>query len=309
MKLSIICAPILRGKAFNRPIAILIETSAVCNLHCRGCPVPHRYFQKSRKSKFIKPKDVQKILSLVEIDGKRHCDTFVVNNFGEPFLNLDFLSILDILSSYFIIFSTNLNVRSEHIDSLIAYHEKYRNISELIVSMDGYDQGSYENFYRIGGSWDKIINNIQKIERTALREVTQLQLLDNGDQEFRERFIAFAKEHRFATRIKPLDASFKKDGTALYTTNKCHFSYQGIYIDSDCNIVSCCADPMMELKNANVYNCQSWSELWNGEAIKKRRLALSKNKNLFDVCRQCQGLNLITSNKWLTAKLQKMREA
>jgi organic radical activating enzyme len=224
--------------------------------------------------------------------GEPICDTIVCNMWGEPFLNPDILPILDRLTKFKLIFSTNLNFNKQTLAGLIDYQEKNRNITEFNISMDGYDKESYENYYRIGGSFEKIMENLQLIKNTSLQKAVLLQWLDSGDSEKTDRFVAFANEHRFRPKIKPMDKSFNKSGATNYNTKRCHYPYLSLPINADLDVISCCSDPRSSLKIRNLDGCRAFKDVFNGAAIRERRLVLASNKNVYEVCRECQGITI-----------------
>lgn len=137
------------------PTRLTVDASTVCQLNCVDC-----YMRKAETppcgTGFLKFEDFKKIIDdnyLVSIE---------LSNSGEIFLNPDILKIIKygyeknvLLSAYN---GVNLNTVSDEIlESLV----KYR-FSGLSVSIDGASNETY-SLYRVGGSFDKVISNIKKI--------------------------------------------------------------------------------------------------------------------------------------------------
>ena len=289
MHLSVLLTKVLQGRALNTPESVFLELASTCNLSCKGCPVPTHEFRRSRSHKFMDPQSVEKLLALT---GKK-CETFVINIWGESFLNKNFFPIIELLKTRKVIISTNLNVQTGQVEKLIEYHRNNQNIQELIISMDGWDKESYETYYRVGGSFELIEANLRLLQDSTLAGYVILQFLDDGTIEtFEKEANAFADRLGMRSQISRMDMNFKKDGHYDSLGKSCHMLYTGLYIDSDFRILSCCSDPMGELKNGSVLDAKNFRELWNSKTLRQRRVALATDKNRFSVCRQCDGMQI-----------------
>jgi len=218
------------------------------------------------------------------------CDTFVLNIWGESLLHQDIIEVLSVLRGRRLILSTNLNIPSSRLSSLIDYQTQWRNISELIVSMDGWDRQSYETYYRHGGSFDLITRNLDQLRDSVLSSQVILQFLDNGTiPDFRQLAFKFTRDYGFTAKIAVMDHNFDKQGVYFSRTLECHLPYIGLYIDSALNVMTCCSDPFGTLNVQHLNDCNGFQHVWNSEAMRARRLALAVDKQHFDVCQHCDG--------------------
>jgi len=283
---SVKLSTVLRGYALNSPQSVFLELASTCNLHCPGCPVSTARFRSSRSRMRMTPGDVRLINERVG----RYCDTFVLNIWGESLLNKDIMEVLDVLRGRRLILSTNLNIPPTRLNSLIEYQAQCGNISELIVSMDGWDRQSYETYYRHGGSYDLITQNLGQLRDSVLSSQVILQFLDNGTiPDFRRCAFKFTRTYGFTAKIAVMDQNFNKQGLYSSRTRECHLPYIGLYIDSALNVMTCCSDPFGTLNVQHLHDCNGFNHIWNSEAMRARRLALTVDKQHFLVCRHCDG--------------------
>lgn len=89
-----------------------------------------------------------------------------LDSWGEPLLNRDIFKIIECAVTYKIkvSFSTNLNVLEPGDAELLVKS----GLDEILVSLDGATQATYET-YRRGGSLKKVIENIQQIQEAKRR--------------------------------------------------------------------------------------------------------------------------------------------
>jgi len=139
---------------------IVIDFSTYCQLKCLACWQGGQDKQvNSNTLKFahLEPNTFNNILkqlpNLLKIN---------IANYGEPFINPNFCKLIDIINSYnniknICIFSTNFN----YITDTQIYSILHSNFSEIIISIDGVTPKTYSK-YRIGGNFDKVIENIKR---------------------------------------------------------------------------------------------------------------------------------------------------
>ena len=140
----------------QKPQNIRLDLSTMCQLKCSGCymrinnngAVGNGYVTFSRFKKFIENNDYIKNIE--------------ISNHGEVFLNPDLEKILKYSFEHgikiTILNGTNFNdVKDSVIESLVKYKVK-----RILFSIDGASQETYAK-YRINGNFDKVIENIKKL--------------------------------------------------------------------------------------------------------------------------------------------------
>ena len=282
----------LRGYALNSPESVQIQLVARCNLRCPKCPVPERSFIEHYP---VQQSNVTSLEHLVTLLGN-NCEAYILSLWGESLLHKELFKALHILRHKKILISTNLNVPIEKVKMLIDFHEEFKAIQELIVSVDGYDKESYETYYRLGGKFELLDSNISAIANSALRHRTILQFLDDGSRpDFAKKCVEYARSKGMAFTVPVMDQNFSRtDSSHLLGRGICDRSYVGLHVDSSYNIMSCGADPMNTLNIGNIRQYATFGALWNSKAMRQRRLQLRSNKNHYDVCKGCAGYVSLT---------------
>lgn len=139
------------------PRYVRLDASTVCQLKCPSCPTATGATGKKLGVGFLKLEDfkgfVRRNPNVAHIE---------LSNWGEVFLNKEFAKILEYAYRHnvclYIANGANLNnVREDMAEALVKY--KLRRIT---CSIDGASQQTYVQ-YRINGNFDKVIENIKKI--------------------------------------------------------------------------------------------------------------------------------------------------
>src|SRR4051812_31146481 len=130
------------------PISITFEPTTSCNLRCPECP--------SGKREFTRPTGMlQTDFFRTTIDELHKEISYLVFYFqGEPFLNPQFLEMVNYASSKKIYTATSTN--AHYLNDENARKTVESGLDRLIISIDGTTQETYEQ-YRIGGELAKVI--------------------------------------------------------------------------------------------------------------------------------------------------------
>ncbi|MBU0744180.1 MAG: radical SAM protein [Gammaproteobacteria bacterium] len=136
------------------PIELVVDPIDACNLHCPLCPTGQGRKERSRgKMSFNNFKRI------VDEIGK-YLYRIDLHNWGEPLLNDDIFDMIRYAHDRGIEVrvSTNLNfLDANKVENLVR-----SGLDELIVSLDGVSQETYEK-YRVGGDFNKVIKGIKAI--------------------------------------------------------------------------------------------------------------------------------------------------
>ncbi len=143
---------------FVEPWALRIEASSFCQLKCPTCPTTTGLTREVVGRGFLKARDFRDLLTNAPFPIK----LVELANYGESFLNPEFLDILQIAAEHGVcvgVFSgANLNnVREEVLEGLVKY-----GMLGITCSIDGASQETY-SIYRRGGDYETVIANIEKI--------------------------------------------------------------------------------------------------------------------------------------------------
>ena len=142
---------------FVIPRNLRLECSSHCQLRCPSCPTTTGHIHPVIGSGFLKFDDFKKL-----VDENTFIRSIELSNYGEIFLNPDFIKILEYSYKHGIRLSANngvnLNGIKEEIPEALVKYE-FRSIS---CSIDGTSQETYK-IYRVRGNFDNVIHNIKKI--------------------------------------------------------------------------------------------------------------------------------------------------
>ena len=136
------------------PLAVSIEPTTACNLRCPQCPSGLRQF--TRPTGNLKPEFNTLILDQLG-SSIQHINYYFQ---GEPFINPNFLELVKEARkrNIYVVTSTNAHfISSETAEKIIE-----SGLSEVIISIDGTSQETYEK-YRIEGSLEKVLEGTKNL--------------------------------------------------------------------------------------------------------------------------------------------------
>ncbi len=141
----------------QEPISIRLEASTLCQLKCPSCPTAQGETKKNLGSGVLAFQNFKDLVdrnpAIVHIE---------LSNWGEIFLNPELTEIMKYAYKKGVILTAsngaNLNtVKPSVLEDLVKY--KFRHID---CSIDGASQETYKQ-YRVGGNFDRVIENIKTI--------------------------------------------------------------------------------------------------------------------------------------------------
>lgn len=161
---------LLNSNILIQPPSVRLESSTLCQLNCTGC-----YMRKNDSGTvgkgYLPFDDFKKF-----IENNTFIKRIEISNSGEPFLNPDIGKILEYAGKkeieITILGGTNFNdVPDEVLEALVKYKAK-----EILISIDGASQHTYE-IYRRNGNFNKVINNIEKLNSYKQKYHSEFPLL------------------------------------------------------------------------------------------------------------------------------------
>lgn len=130
--------------------------ATTCNLNCIMCPFNHTYCKREVELYHI----VNKLIT------KYNPIRWSPTELGEPFLyKKELYEILDNNSFKEIFMFTNASLLDDNDINKLA---TYKNIKEIVISMDSHVKETYEKI-RIGSNYNKVINNIMKLKNSGIK--------------------------------------------------------------------------------------------------------------------------------------------
>lgn len=147
----------LRRKVlWSMPHTIIVDPTNECQLRCPLCATGT--FKSNHKRGKLRLEFFQKIWPILG----PYAYQLHLYNWGEPLLNDELFDIIAFAKRYpvKVFFSSNMNLLTEEMAEKLVRS----GVDEVTCAVDGMSQESYEQ-YRVGGNWQKLIDNIQLLER------------------------------------------------------------------------------------------------------------------------------------------------
>ncbi|MGV6860896.1 MAG: radical SAM/SPASM domain-containing protein [Putridiphycobacter sp.] len=291
---------------WGTPIAISIEPTTACNLKCPECPSGLRQF--TRPTGNLKPDVNQKIL-----DGLGRNLQYINYYFqGEPFINPHFLDFVKAArtKNIYVITSTN----AHFIDSETAQKVVKSGLSELIISIDGTTQETYEN-YRIEGKLAKVLEGVEQIvqakkQLNSTQPIVSLQFLVTRQNEHQIPEIQKMKtdlgaDNLYLKTVQVYDyengnsllptnekySRYKKDKFGKYRlknkmSNHCWRMWSTCVFTWDGRLVPCCFDKDAQHQMGEL-NKQQFKTIWKSDIYADFRQKILKDRASIDICSNC----------------------
>ncbi|MCX8080927.1 MAG: radical SAM protein [Bacteroidia bacterium] len=290
---------------FGRPYFLTLEPTTACNLRCPQCPSGLRSF--SRPTGNLKHELLHKILH----DGRNFLMHIQFYFQGEPFIHPDLPDFIKIVHQKKIYTSVSTNA---HFLSPEKAEQIVRSgLDELIISLDGMSQETYEH-YRRGGSFEEVIQGIRNLVecRKSLNSkkpfiVIQFLVFRHNEHEIKA-FEDFAKTsgadayrlkgpqvydlHDADTWVPTIEkyARYKKVNGQWKIKNKfenkCKRMWMGCVVTWDGKVVPCCFDKDARYVMGEIGQL-SLSEIILSRPYREFRSRLLKQRKDIDICKNC----------------------
>jgi radical SAM protein with 4Fe4S-binding SPASM domain len=293
-------------KQWGLPVFVSIEPTTSCNLRCPQCPSGLREF--SRPTGMLEMSAFESFTT--QMKDHLHSLTFYFQ--GEPYLNPDFLEMVSVANAQQLYTITSTN--AHYLNTQNARQTVLSKLDKLIISIDGTDQQTYEN-YRIGGSLQKVIDGTKEI-------LKQKKELKSSTPHVIWQFVVFKSNENQVEAIKALGkklgvdqvkiktaqiydfenghdfipqndkyARYSKNDEGKYSIknellNRCWRMWQGCVITWDGKVVPCCFDKDASHQLGDLQK-ESFSNIWFSDRYNDFRRSVMKNRNEIDICKNC----------------------
>lgn len=295
------------------PVSISFEPTTSCNLRCPECPSGLRQFTRPTgmlQSNFFKQ-------TIDEIHRQLFYLIFYFQ--GEPFLNPEFLSMVQYAHSKKIYTATSTN--AHYLTDEVAKKTVESGLDRLIISVDGTTQEVYQQ-YRRGGNLDKVLQGARNIVKwkKELKSKTPFVffqfLVVHPNEHQIEEIKKLGKEIgvdqvRFKTaqvydyendpnRLIPHNekySRYKKDADGNFKIrsglqNHCWKLWHANVITWDGLVVPCCFDKDATHRLGDLKN-ESFKSIWMNKNYHRFRNELFKSRKNIDICANCsEGLRV-----------------
>ncbi len=299
---------LMRGKSLHSgmPHSVSVEPTTSCNLHCPECPSGLRKF--SRPSGTMSKSDFIKVIDQL----KKNLMYLILYFQGEPFLNPDFFEIIRYARKNRVYTATSTN--GHFLDNDHAKMTVESGLDRLIISLDGIDQETYEQ-YRKGGELDKVLAGIRNIVKWKKQlkssrpyviiqflvfKANELQIpamkklvkeLGADKLELKTAQVYDYENDRELIPENPKYARYVRDKNGKWKIrrpmrNRCFRMWSGAVITWDGRVVPCCFDKDAAHQLGKL-ETHFFQKIWRSKAYRDFRKQVFTGRSKIDICRNC----------------------
>jgi radical SAM protein with 4Fe4S-binding SPASM domain len=302
-------------RAFGGPVAVALEPTNICKLHCPLCAVGANLLDRERGRMSLAA--FQRIVGGLP---DSVMDLYLWGQ-GEPFLAHDFLDMVRFAAQRGL--STVTSTNGHHLGDSEGIVTS--GLDRLIISLDGIDQASYTH-YRRGGDFNRVtagirgvvaakkrrnspliielqylitahsLENIGKFKLlaadlgadTVVFKTIQAASLDGGDE-------LLPSDLKYTRYRRTRDGALVPDKRLMFR-NRCMRIYYSAQVDWQGNIVPCCFDKDSQHIFGNLFH-QPFMDIWNGPDFRAFRASIRKHGRVYSICSDCtEGLKRLHVN-------------
>jgi radical SAM protein with 4Fe4S-binding SPASM domain len=285
------------------PYRLYIDPINICNLQCPLCPTGQKLMPSQGKMSLETFRNIFDIF-------KDYAQWVGLYNWGEPLLHRDIFDMVSYIAKHNTrtMISTNFSVPfPEH----RAEEMVKSGLSRLLVSMDGATRETYEQ-YRIGGSFNKVIENLHMLAETKRRlnsslpeMILQFIVFNHNEHEI-DKFNEMAQQvtakvsvtsaicdmgtvaefspqeavARYANWL-PKNSEYRRYdayGNWVYNADVCHSLWNTVVFRWDGEVFPCCL-PYKDQDSFGNVNQNTFQEIWNGPKYQHVRSLFSRTEN------------------------------
>lgn len=289
------------------PISVSFEPTTSCNLRCPECPSGLRAF--TRPTGMLKKDFFSETIDQLYKDL-----SYLVFYFqGEPYLNPQFLDMVQYASSKKIYTATSTN--AHYLTDDAAKRTVESGLDRLIISIDGTTQETYQQ-YRVGGNLQKVLEGAARVVKWKkelksktpfiifqflvvrhnehqIEEVKRL-AKDIGVDQVRLKTAQVYDFENDPNQLIPTNEKYSryrkgKDGKMKFkgsVSNHCWRLWHDPVITWDGAVVPCCFDKDATHKLGDLRQ-ESFKSLWQNNNYRHFRSQLQKGRKNIDICANC----------------------
>jgi radical SAM protein with 4Fe4S-binding SPASM domain len=296
-----------RSVQWGMPISISFEPTTSCNLRCPECPSGLRAF--SRPTGMLRKDFFRETIDQLEKDL-----AYLVFYFqGEPYLNPEFVNMVQYASSKKIYTATSTN--AHYLTDANAKKTVESGLDRLIISIDGTTQETYQQ-YRVGGKLEKVLEGARNIVKwkKELKSKTPFIIFQFLVVRHNEHQIDDVKQLAKETGVDdvwlktaqvydyendpngliPVNNKYSrykkgKDGKMQFkgnNQNHCWRLWHDPVITWDGAVVPCCFDKDAQHKLGSLQQ-QSFKEVWRSGVYNRFRHQVLESRQNIDICANC----------------------
>ena len=295
--------PIVWGK----PFMLMVEPTNVCNLKCPLCPSGNGEMTRTRGK--MQLDDFRRLIDEVG----ENLILLMLWNQGEPFINRSFTDMVRYAHEKRIPTMTSTN--GHYIRTI----EQARDVvdsglDEIIISLDGVDQATYER-YRVGGKLEHVLTGARllaraKAEAGSTKPLVNLQFIvfkhNERDIAEAERIASDVRADKFlvktaqvytneeAEQFLPENEEYRRyaqTGAELEVKGRpvrgCKVLWYSSMVNWNGAVAPCCFDKNVDFNMGQALNGGTFDRIWQGEEYMDFRSRILESRQDVDMCRNC----------------------
>ncbi|MCI4671607.1 MAG: SPASM domain-containing protein [Bacteroidia bacterium] len=294
--------PFILGK----PLKIGFEPTTSCNLRCPMCP--------SGLRSFTRPTGMAQLELFQRVIDQSYQDLIYLLLYfqGEPYLNPHFFDMISYANDRGVYVATSTN--GHYLSRENAIKTVQSGLSELIVSIDGATQKTYES-YRVGGKLSKVKEGVKQLvqvreelnspgpfiilqflvvapnehEIDAIQELgrelgvdrvvfktAQIYDFENGNE-------LMPSNEKYSRYRKGEDGKYHIKNPL---NNQCWKMWQGLEVSWDGKVLPCCFDKDAKYEMGTIEQ-EELGKIWQAPAYNSFRRQLLYSRKQIDICQNC----------------------
>jgi radical SAM protein with 4Fe4S-binding SPASM domain len=288
------------------PWTVSIEPTTACNLACPECPSGLKQFTRSTGRL-----NADEHIAMLD---KLPSSIWYINYYfqGEPFLNPGFLSLVREANKRKIFTSTSTN--AHFINASMAEQIIDSGLNQLIISIDGLTQETYES-YRKHGKLEQVLKATEWLVAAKKKKnsstphlIFQFLVVRQNEHEVQDVHRLGREMGVNEVRIKTAQLYDYKDGHPLMPTNpaysryrqqrdgsfslsykienRCWRMWSGCVMTWDGKVVPCCFDKDAQHIMGDLTS-QEFDTIWRGKTYRQFRQNILKGRSQIDICSNC----------------------
>ena len=299
---------IRRPVVWGKPFMLMVEPTNFCNLKCPLCPSGNG--QMSRPRGKMELEDFKKLVDQV----RDHVFMMMMWNQGEPYINRCFNEMVRYAHERRIFTFTSSN------GHFVRTVEQARDIvesglDEIIFSLDGVDQETYEK-YRVGGKIERVFEGIRLLVQTRKELASRtpqvnLQFIvmrhNEKDLAQAERLARELKADKFLVKTTqvytaaegeeflPQEESFrryKSNGNGKLVVKGqpvrgCKVLWYSSMVNWDGTVAPCCFDKDVDFEMGQAFDGHFFGEIWRGRSYMDFRRKILEDRGSVEMCLNC----------------------
>jgi MoaA/NifB/PqqE/SkfB family radical SAM enzyme len=297
-----------RPVVWGKPFMLMVEPTNVCNLKCPLCPSGNGEMTRTRGKM-----QIDDFRQLIDEVGE-NLILLMLWNQGEPFINHSFTDMVRYAHAKGIPTITSTN--GHYIRTIDQARDVVDSgLDEIIISLDGVDQATYER-YRVGGKLEHVLNCARllsqaKVEAGSSKPLVNLQFIvfkhneqdvaeaeriayDVGADKFlvktaqvytseeAEEFLPETEQYR---RYAETDAKLAVKGQPV---SGCKVLWYSSMVNWNGAVAPCCFDKNVDFKMGEAFaGGGSFDQAWQGSEYMDFRGRVLESRQDIDMCRNC----------------------